>query len=97
MISVHYLMLFIFLRKRARRFKLTCIFSCLPVGLASAPVADTFRGECRPRSNALEGTRALSSQFDAVIHFDETRAVEPLERTPTWETAEIPETFPSAL
>lgn len=23
----------------------------------------------------------LSGQFDAVIHFDETRAVEPLERT----------------
>jgi erythromycin esterase-like protein len=36
----------------------------------------------------------LHSQFDAVIHFDETRAVEPLERTPKWETGEW-ETFPS--
>jgi erythromycin esterase-like protein len=39
----------------------------------------------------------LSEQFDAVIHIDETRAVEPLERTARWETDEVPETFPSAL
>ena len=37
----------------------------------------------------------LSAQFDAVIHFDETRAVEPLERTVEWEEGEVPETFPS--
>jgi erythromycin esterase-like protein len=36
----------------------------------------------------------LPYQFDAVIHFDETRAVEPLERNPQWETGELPETFP---
>jgi erythromycin esterase-like protein len=39
----------------------------------------------------------LAAQFDAVLHFDETRAVEPLERTPQWETGEAPETFPSGL
>jgi erythromycin esterase-like protein len=39
----------------------------------------------------------LPDQFDAVIHIDETRAVEPLERTARWETDELPETFPSAL
>lgn len=39
----------------------------------------------------------LSDQFDAVIHFDETRAVEPLERTTEWETGEVPETFPSGI
>ena len=39
----------------------------------------------------------LSDQFDAVIHFDETRAVEPLERTSTWEAGEAPETFPSGV
>ena len=39
----------------------------------------------------------LSEQFDAVIHFDESRAVEPLERTSEWETGELPETYPSAL
>ena len=39
----------------------------------------------------------LSKQFDAVIHFDETRAVEPLERTAEWEGGEFPETYPSGL
>jgi erythromycin esterase-like protein len=36
----------------------------------------------------------LPDQFDAVLHFDETRAVEPLERTAKWEAGEVPETFP---
>lgn len=39
----------------------------------------------------------LPEQFDFVLHFDETRAVEPLERTAAWEAAEVPETFPSGL
>lgn len=39
----------------------------------------------------------LSDQFDAVIHIDETQAVEPLERTPQWETGEAPETYPFSL
>jgi erythromycin esterase-like protein len=39
----------------------------------------------------------LSEQFDAVIHFDQTRAVEPLERTSQWERGELPETFPSGV
>ena len=36
----------------------------------------------------------LADQFDAVIHIDETHALEPLERTSEWETAELPETYP---
>jgi erythromycin esterase-like protein len=39
----------------------------------------------------------LRDQFDAVLHFDETRAVEPLERTAEWEEGEVPETFPFAV
>lgn len=39
----------------------------------------------------------LPRRFDALIHVDETRAVEPLERTSRWEAGELPETFPSAL
>jgi erythromycin esterase-like protein len=39
----------------------------------------------------------LSEQFDAVIHFDTTQAVEPLDRHPGWETADAPETFPHAV
>jgi erythromycin esterase-like protein len=39
----------------------------------------------------------LPAQFDAVIHLDETRALEPLERTPGWVSGEVPETYPTAL
>jgi len=39
----------------------------------------------------------LPDQFDAVLHFDRTRAVEPLERTADWKAGEIPETFPSGI
>jgi erythromycin esterase-like protein len=39
----------------------------------------------------------LPDQFEAVLHFDETRAVEPLERTAEWEAGEVPETFPFAV
>jgi erythromycin esterase-like protein len=39
----------------------------------------------------------LPEQFDAVIHFDESRAVEPLERTAEWEKGEAPETYPFGL
>lgn len=35
----------------------------------------------------------LPKQFDAVLYFDETRAVEPLERTQS-ETDEVPQTYP---
>ena len=39
----------------------------------------------------------LSDQFDAVVHFGQTRAVEPLERTGEWEIGEPAETFPSGV
>ncbi len=40
---------------------------------------------------------SLPDQFDAVLHYDTTRALEPLERTGTWERGELPETYPTAL
>ncbi|HJX21591.1 MAG TPA: erythromycin esterase family protein, partial [Steroidobacteraceae bacterium] len=36
----------------------------------------------------------LPEQFDAIIHFDHTRAVEPLERTAEWVRGDLPETYP---
>jgi hypothetical protein len=36
----------------------------------------------------------LPEQFDAIIHIDETRAVEPQEQTSIWEEGELPETYP---
>jgi len=40
---------------------------------------------------------ALPAQFDAIVHIDETRALEPLERTSEWVAGELPETYPSGL
>jgi erythromycin esterase-like protein len=42
-------------------------------------------------------TASLSRQFDALVHVDATRAVEPLERTGAWELGEPPETYPTAI
>jgi hypothetical protein len=39
----------------------------------------------------------IGEQFDAVIHLDETRAVEPLERAVHWERGEPEETFPTGI
>ena len=39
----------------------------------------------------------LPEQFDYVLHVDETRAVELLERTALWKVGEVAETFPSGL
>ncbi len=40
---------------------------------------------------------SVARQFDALVHIDHTRGVEPLERTRTWEAGEPPDTYPSAL
>jgi erythromycin esterase-like protein len=39
----------------------------------------------------------LPEQFDALIHIDHTRAVEPLEVTAGWRRGEVPETYPTAV
>jgi erythromycin esterase-like protein len=39
----------------------------------------------------------LADQFDAVLYFDETRALRPLDATEEWEAGELPETFPFAV
>ncbi len=40
---------------------------------------------------------SLPEQFDAVIHYDQSFAVEPLERTPLWEEGEVPEIYATGL
>ena len=53
----------------------------------------------RPKTERVSHyfSASMSRQFDAVLHYDLTRAVEPLERTSLWNRGELPETFPSAL
>lgn len=54
-----------------------------------------YRPEAERLSHYFEAR--LPDQFDAIIHLDETRALEPLERTSEWDRGELPETYPSAL
>ncbi|MEV7970506.1 erythromycin esterase family protein [Sphaerisporangium sp. NPDC088356] len=53
-------------------------------------VAAVYRPRSERRTHYFRAR--LRDQFDAVIHVDETRAVEPLERTARWNRGEIPET-----
>src|SRR5262249_49879189 len=39
----------------------------------------------------------LAAQFDAVIHWDETHALPPLERGAEWDAGEVPETWPTGI
>jgi erythromycin esterase-like protein len=39
----------------------------------------------------------LTMQFDAVVHFDHTRGVEPLDSTSSWKHDDLPETFPAGV
>jgi len=54
-----------------------------------------YRPETERMSHYFE-TR-LPDQFDAVIHFDVTSAVEPLDLTLGWSEDDLPETFPSGF
>jgi erythromycin esterase-like protein len=54
-----------------------------------------YRPETERVSHYFEAR--LPRQFDALIHFDQTRAVEPLDRVPGWDLGEPPETFPTGL
>jgi erythromycin esterase-like protein len=54
-----------------------------------------YRPETERQSHYLRAR--LCDQFDAVIHLDRTRALEPLERNPGWDRGEPPETYPTGL
>lgn len=50
----------------------------------------------RPETDVLHAyTQArIAKQFDALIHIDQTRAVEPLDHLAAWDTGDVPATFP---
>ncbi|HET7599474.1 MAG TPA: erythromycin esterase family protein [Gemmatimonadales bacterium] len=55
-----------------------------------------YRPETERVSHYFEAR--LGDQFDAIAHFDVTRAVEPLDRTPGWDRGEpADETYPTGL
>jgi erythromycin esterase-like protein len=75
--------------------------------LAGGRVAEALRGPRLERAIGViyrPGTERqshyfadLPGQFDALVHIDRTRAVEPLERGLRWTVGEPPETYPTAL
>jgi erythromycin esterase-like protein len=54
-----------------------------------------YRPDTERNSHYFEAS--LSNQFDAVIHFDQTRAVEPLDLDEHWQVDEAPETYPFGI
>lgn len=54
-----------------------------------------YRPETERMSHYYQAS--LRRQFDVVLHYDITRAVEPLERTAEWNRGELPETYPTSL
>ena len=68
--------------------------SLAPARLERA-IGVVYRPDTERRSHYFHAK--LPEQFDLVIHFDRTRALEPLERTPLWQRGELPETYPSGL
>jgi erythromycin esterase-like protein len=74
-------------------------FLVTPVGVEGRrlerAIGVVYRPETERLSHYFDAT--LADQFDAVIHIDETHALEPLERTSEWEEGELPETYPWAV
>jgi erythromycin esterase-like protein len=62
--------------------------------LLERAIGVVYRARTERQSHWFEAR--VAHQFDALVHVDRTRAVEPLEQAQIW-TAEPPETFPSAL
>ena len=69
--------------------------SLLGEPLLERAIGVIYRPETERASHYFHAS--LPAQFDAVLHFDRTRAVEPLERTAAWQKDEVPETFPSGV
>ncbi|GII84440.1 hypothetical protein Ssi03_24300 [Sphaerisporangium siamense] len=65
--------------------------------LGSARLERMVGAVYRPRSERRSHyfRARLRDQFDAVIHVDETRAVEPLDGRAHWSEGELPETYPA--
>jgi erythromycin esterase-like protein len=69
--------------------------AALRVPLLERAIGVIYRPETERQSHYFYSK--VAEQFDAVIHINETRAVEPLERTGEWEIGEPAETFPRGV
>ena len=71
------------------------VFDFLGEPLLERAIGVIYRPETERYSHYFSAR--LAHQFDAIIHVDVTRAVEPLDHDFGWEKGELPDTYPSAL
>jgi erythromycin esterase-like protein/predicted phosphoribosyltransferase len=64
----------------------------LPQRLLERAIGVIYRPETERASHYFHAD--LAAQFDVLLHFDETRAVEPLELSSEWDAGELAETYP---
>jgi erythromycin esterase-like protein len=69
--------------------------SALQKPLLERAIGVIYRPETERQSHYFYAN--VHDQFDALIHIDRTRAVEPLERSVKWERGEVMETYPSGV
>jgi erythromycin esterase-like protein len=78
------------------------------LNLRDAETKDAFRGQLLERAIGVIYRPAtervshyfyadLPRQFDGVIHFDRTRALEPLDKVASWTHEDVPETYPEGI
>lgn len=65
----------------------------LPAEARERAIGVVYRPDTELQSHYFHAR--LIEQFDAVYHFDTTRAVEPLERSARWIEGEVPEAYPT--
>jgi erythromycin esterase-like protein len=73
----------------------SAVSEALAPRLLERAIGVIYRPDTERHSHYFEAS--LPQQFDAILHFDETRALEPLERLAAVEPSEAPETFPSGV
>lgn len=71
------------------------VADAVPERLLERAIGVIYRPQSERHSHYFYADAAR--QFDALIHFDDTTAVEPLDRTAGWERGELPDTYPSGL
>ncbi len=68
----------------------------VPRDLLERAIGVIYRPETERLSHYFSSD--IAAQFDAIFHFDETRALEPLEKHAHWDLGEeVPETYPTGI
>jgi len=75
--------------------RVSCVQDAFDEPRLERAIGVIYRPETERQSHYFHAD--LPAQFDLVAHIDQTRALEPLERSAGWEQGELPETYPFAV